>query len=264
MLSQKNFRYNLIRESLETRSFLKIISGINNFDKEKVLKIAHAVKATNATAIDISSREDIIIAVRELLKETALVVSSVKVEELKRAQELGADILELGNFEALYEEGIYLSAAEVLSLAKELTEIKTEGTMLSITVPGHLNINEQVKLARDLENLEGEIIQTEGSLPTDANTSNTLGVLQKVMLTLSNTIELSKNLKKTFILTASGISPDTAALAITAGAHGIGVGKYINRLESELEMFASIKRLQESLSITQIEKTLQEQELILN
>jgi hypothetical protein len=29
-------------------------------------------------------------------------------------------------------------------------------------------------------------------------------------------------------------------------------------------MLASIKRLQESLSITQIEKTLQEQELILN
>jgi hypothetical protein len=84
------------------------------------------------------------------------------------------------------------------------------------------------------------------------------------MLTLSNTIELSKNLKKTFILTASGISPDTAALAITAGAHGIGVGKYINRLESELEMLASIRRLQESLSITQIERTLQEQELILN
>jgi hypothetical protein len=264
MLSQKNFRYNLIRESLETRSFLKIISGINNFDKEKVLTVARAVKAANATAIDISAREDIIIAVREILKDTALVVSSVKVEELKRAQELGADILELGNFEALYEEGVYLSAAEVLSLAKELSEIKIEGTVLSVTVPGHLNINEQVKLAADLENLGVEIIQTEGSLPTDANSSNTLGVLQKVMLTLSNTIELSKNLKKTFILTASGISPDTAALAITAGAHGIGVGKYINRLESELEMLASIRRLQESLSITQIERTLQEQELILN
>ncbi len=264
MLNEKNFRYKLIRDSLETRSFLKIIAGINNFDKEKVLKIANAVRASKATAVDISAREDIVLAVRELLPETALVVSSVKIEELKRAMELGADILELGNYEALYEEGIYLSAEDVLNLAKDLVSIKDKSVMLSVTVPGHLNVAEQVRLARSLESLGVEIVQTEGSLPADANASASLGVLQKVMLTLANTIELSKNLTKTFIMTASGISPDTAALAITAGAHGVGVGKYINRLDSELEMLASIKRLQESLSIIQIERTLTEQELVLN
>jgi len=264
MLNERNFRYDLVKKSLETKSFLKIISGIDNFDKEKVLKIANAVRASKATAIDICADENIIGEVRALLPETALVVSSVKVNELKMAQELGADVLELGNYEALYEKGIYLSAAEVLELARGLVAIKAEGVMLSVTVPGHINISEQIKLAKELEILGVEIIQTEGSLPAESNSSSTLGILQKVMLTLSNTIDLSKNLEKAFVMTASGISPDTAALAIAAGAHGIGVGKYVNKLETELEMLVSIKRLQQALSLTQIEKTLEEQELILN
>lgn len=255
-------KFDHINTMLRERSFLKVITGIFNFNKEKVLQVAAmADKATNV-ALDICAREDIVAEVKERFPNLILVVSSIKVSELKRAQELGADILELGNFEALYEQGIFYSEEEVLKMTRELLKLRKEGVMLSVTVPGHLKLDLQVKLAKTLEDLGIDIIQTEGAALSDANISSALGSIQKVALTLANTIELSKHIKNTAIMTASGLSPDTAALAITAGAKAIGVGAYVNKLDTDEEILAAINKLKISLSLTQIEKTLEEQELI--
>ncbi len=45
-------------------------------------------------------------------------VSSVNPEELAMAAQHGADVLEIGNFDALYAEGKRISAEEVLELQK--------------------------------------------------------------------------------------------------------------------------------------------------
>jgi hypothetical protein len=77
----------------------------------------------------------------------------------------------------------------------------------------------------------------------EANSAAALGQIEKVKLTLANTIEIARVLENTFLLTASGITPDTAKLAIASGANGIGVGKYVNKLETEIEMIAAIRSL---------------------
>ena len=255
-------KFDHIRTLLIEKSLLKVITGIFNFNKDKVLQIAAMADKAGDLALDICAREDIVSEVRERFPNLILAVSAIKVSELKRAQELGADILELGNFEALYEQGIFYSAEEVLGLTKELLEIKNENVMLSITVPGHLSLESQVSLAKQLEELGVDIIQTEGAALSDANTTPALGSIQKVALTLANTIELSKHLDTTAIMTASGISPDTIALAITAGARAVGVGSYVNKLSTDEEILTAINNLKAALSVTQIEKTLEEQELI--
>lgn len=255
-------KFDRILSMLSERSLLKIITGIFNFNKQKVLQIASMADKAGDVALDICAREDIVTEVRETYPNLILAVSAIKVSELKRAQDLGADILELGNFEALYEQGIFYSAEEVLEITKELLSIRQKDVILSVTVPGHLKLNEQVKLAKALEDLGIDIIQTEGAALSDANATSALGSIQKVALTLANTIELNKHIENTAIMTASGISPDMASLAITAGAKAIGVGTYVNKLESDEEILAAINNLKAAISITQIEKTLEEQELI--
>lgn len=239
----------IVLRDLEARTCLKVIAGINNFDKERVLQIVKAASQMKATCVDISAREDIVIEAIALASDTAIMVSSIVPSELIRAQELGADMLELGNFEALHEEGIFPTAAEVLAWAKEIMDAKTTA-LVSITVPGHLTVAKQVELASQLEELGVDIIQTEGASLVETSSAGALGQIEKARLSLANTLEISKAVSNTFILTASGISPDTAKLAIASGAHGIGVGKYVNKLESELEMLAAITALRSALAKT--------------
>ncbi len=265
---------NVIRD-LQSRNCLKVIAGINNFNKDNVLQIVRAADQMQATCVDISAREDIVTEAVAIARNTAIVVSSVNVAELIRAEELGADVLELGNFEALHDEGIFPNANQVYDWASEIMSARhpakrsfasdaalkkvastksknfygASHALVSITIPGHLSVAEQVELATKLEVLGVDILQTEGASLVEAKSAAVLGQIEKASLTLANTIEISKAVSETFIITASGISPDTAKLAIAAGAHGIGVGKYVNKLESSLEMMAAIKALQEALSV---------------
>lgn len=248
-----------VLSALESKSCLKVIAGINNFDKAKVLQVAKASEMANATCLDICAKEDIVKEVIAQCPGLSIMVSSVLAEELHRAAQLGADMLELGNFEALYEQGIFYSAARVLELTKETLELLSldfnaeTKPLISITVPGHLDISEQVKLAQDLEELEVkglriDMLQTEGAALVEAKGPGALGQIEKARLTLANTMEIRKATESICILTASAISPDTAPLAIAAGASGVGVGKYITKLETSIEMLAAITALKESLS----------------
>ncbi len=247
----------IVIRDLQAKNCLKVIAGINNFNKDRVLQIVRAADQMQASCVDISAREDIVTEAVAIAENTAIVVSSINIAELIRAEELGADVLELGNFEALHDEGIFPSTDQVYNWASEIMSARKQA-LVSITIPGHLSVSEQVTLATKLEELGIDILQTEGASLVEASSPAALGQIEKVRLTLANTIEISKAVSSTFILTASGISPDTAKLAIAAGAHGVGIGKYVNKLESSLEMMAAIKALQESLDAKHAVKNLLE------
>ena len=57
--------------------------------------------------------------------------------------------------------------------------------------------------------------------------------------TIANTMELFKNTALP-IMTASGITAQTAPLAFAAGANAVGVGSAVNKLNTEIEMCATI------------------------
>lgn len=237
---------NNIIKLLDEKRLLKVIAGINNYDLNKVRKIVASAQIAGASLVDICDDENIIKEMKACF-EIDLCVSSVDIKKLERADKLGVAMLELGNYEALHAEGIYYSAAEVLEMAREIMAFEPKA-LVSITVPGHLTVKEQVELAEKLELLGVDLIQTEGATIVDKDMSAALGQIEKVKLTLANTIEISRVLNNTFLMTASGITPDTAKLAIASGANGIGVGQYVNKLESEIEMMAATKSLLESIS----------------
>jgi hypothetical protein len=240
-------RINKLLAALESKKCLKTIAGISNFDKSKVLQLVKASEAMGADCVDICADRDIITAALAELKDTALVVSSINVSDLQMAEELGADVLELGNFEALHDQGIFPSAEQVLEWAQQIIAIKGN-TLVSITIPGHLTIAEQVNLASKLEDMGVDILQTEGASLSQAKSASVLGQIEKASLTLANTIEIARTVSRTYILTASGLTPETVRLAIAAGASGVGIGHYVNKLETELEQMAAIRAIKEKLA----------------
>ena len=160
-----------------------------------------------------------------------------------KAIDLGADAIELGNFDVLYKKGISFTAEEVLKLTKETIELLGEReTFFSVTSPGEIAITEQIELARELEALGVDLIQTEGHFSKDSQADGVRGLMERAELTISNTLELVRNIEMP-IMTATGINPTTAPFAFAAGASAIGVGSCINKMDSTLSMMATIRNL---------------------
>ena len=235
-------RIESFKRALNEKRAVKIIAGIDNFDAENVKKVVIAASNSGASAVDICANPDIIAIVRDLT-DLPIFVSSVDPEELAHAVILGADAVELGNFDALYKKGISFSSEQVLNLAKRTKELIAD-TFFCVTIPGELEIGEQIKLARELEEIGVDLIQTEGHFTNETPSNGVRGLIERAELTISNTIELSRNIELP-IMTATGINPTTASLAFAAGASAIGCGSCVNKLDSELSMLAVSRSLVE-------------------
>jgi len=240
-------RIDLFKEDLSAKRAVKIIAGIDNFDIDNVKKVVNAAQAAGASAVDICADEVIVSEIRSMT-DMPIFVSSIVPEELVRAVELGADAIELGNFDVLYKKGISFDKNEVLSLVDKTIEmLDGREVFFSVTVPGEISISDQISLARELEIRGIDLIQTEGHFSAEAQADGVRGLMERAELTISNTIELARNIELP-IMTATGINPTTAPFAFAAGASAIGCGSCINKMNSEISMIATAKQLVEIAS----------------
>lgn len=237
------------KRDLNERKAIKIIAGIDNFDINSVKNVVSAAQMGGASAVDICYDENIINMVKEMTT-LPVFVSSINPNELANAVRLGADAIEIGNFDALYKKGIRISANEVLDIVNETKRLLSgEKTFICVTIPGHIDISEQISLAMKLEELEIDLIQTEGAATVIPSKAGARGLLQTAEVSISNTIELIRNTSIP-VMTASGITTTTAPLAFASGASAIGVGSCVNKLNSTIAMVAVVKSLVESVSKT--------------
>ena len=204
------------KRDLAAKKAVKIIAGIDNFDTENVKKVVNAASNSGASAVDICANPDIISMVRGMT-DLPIFVSSIEPEELAHAVALGADAVELGNFDALYKKGQTFTSSQVLSLAKRTRELVGNDVFFCVTIPGELEISEQIELARSLESIGIDLIQTEGHFTKEEPSNGVRGLIERAELTISNTIELTRNID-TPVMTATGINTTTAALAFASGA----------------------------------------------
>ena len=240
-------RIDLFKHALEEKRAVKIIAGIDNFDIENIKKVVTSAQTAHASAVDICAREDI---VKEVLSMTELpvFVSSIVPSELVRAVDLGADAIELGNFDVLYKKGVSFDVNDVLSLVEEtLSLLGDRKTFFSVTIPGEISTADQIALAVKLESMGIDLIQTEGHYSNDSHLEGARALMDRAELTISNTIELVRNIEIP-VMTATGINPTTAPFAFAAGASAIGCGSCINKLDSELSMIATATNLVEIAS----------------
>lgn len=223
---------------------LKVISGLMNFDADRVEAVVKAADRGGATFVDIAADPRLVERARAVTS-LPICVSAVEPEKFVAAVKAGADLIEIGNFDAFYAHGIRFEAAEVLDLTRRTREVLPD-IMLSVTVPHILELDQQVALAEALVAAGADIIQTEGGTSSRPAHPGTLGLIEKAAPALAAATEISRAVTVP-VLCASGISSVTAPLAIAAGAAGVGVGSAINRLNSEIAMVAAVQSLVEAL-----------------
>lgn len=237
-------RIDLFKQALEEKRAVKVIAGIDNFDIENIKKVVSSAEAAHASAVDICAREDIIKEIRSMT-ELPLFVSSIVPSELVKAVDLGADAIELGNFDVLYKKGMSFDVNEVLTLVQETKSLLGDREVFfSVTIPGEISTADQIALAAKLESMGIDLIQTEGHYTSNSNMTGARALMDRAELTLANTVELVRNVEMP-IMTATGINPTTAPFAFAAGASAIGCGSCVNKLNSEISMIATVSSLVE-------------------
>jgi Protein of unknown function (DUF561) len=225
---------------------LKIISGLHNFDAERVAAVVRAADQGGATFVDIAADSGLV-AIAKLHTTLPICVSAVDPSLFVPAVEAGADLIEIGNFDSFYAQGRLFSAAEVLDLTRQTRALLPQ-IALSVTVPHTLELDQQVQLAIDLIEAGADMIQTEGGTSSQPTHAGTLGLIEKAAPTLAAAYEIARAVSVP-VLCASGLSNVTAPMAIAAGARGIGVGSAVNQLNSEVAMIAVVRSLVEAMAV---------------
>ncbi len=235
----------LLQQAFDQGRSLKVISGLSNFDTQRVAATVTAADRGGATFVDIAADAGLVRLVRQLTN-LPICVSAVEPEKFVEAVAAGADLIEIGNFDSFYAQGRRFEAEEVLALTQKTRSLLPSIT-LSVTVPHILQLDKQVQLAEELVKAGADIIQTEGGTSSNPIHPGTLGLIEKAAPTLAAAYEISRAVSVP-VLCASGISSVTAPLAIAAGASGVGVGSAINQLNSEVVMIAAVRGLVEALA----------------
>ncbi|MBD2075071.1 DUF561 domain-containing protein [Phormidium sp. FACHB-592] len=234
-----------LQNALDNGHALKIISGLHNFDADRVAATVNAADRGGATFVDIAADPNLVRLAKQLT-HLPVCVSAVEPEKFVIAVDAGADLIEIGNFDSFYAQGRRFEADEVLALTRATRTLLPTIT-LSVTVPHILTLDKQVQLAEALVQAGADIIQTEGGTSSQPIHAGTLGLIEKAAPTLAAAYEISRAVNVP-VLCASGLSNVTAPLAIAAGASGIGVGSAINQLNSEVAMIAAVRSLVEALA----------------
>lgn len=234
-----------LRSAFDQGHALKIISGLTNFDTANVLAVTRAAQQGGGTFVDIAADADLVHQVSQQIN-LPICVSAIDPEAFLAPVAAGATLIEIGNFDAFYAQGLKFDASDVLTLTQRTRELLPYIT-LSVTVPHTLALNEQVHLAEKLVAMGADIIQTEGGTSSQPVHPGSIGLIEKATPTLAAAHAIA-NAVAIPVLCASGISDVTAPMAIAAGAAGVGVGSAVNKLNNEVAMIAAVRRLREALN----------------
>ncbi|MBT9547294.1 MAG: DUF561 domain-containing protein [Candidatus Sericytochromatia bacterium] len=192
---------------LAQKPFLKVIAGIENFNAEEIRTVAQAAQG-NAVSIDLSVHAE---SVKWVKANTDLLVfvSSLSPAELADSLEWGTDLVELGNFAPIYERGALISPEMVLQWTRELTTLIQGRVPVCVTVPGVLDLQTQIDLARQIEAAGADLLQIEN---ISGDLSHVAAIREAVGIP---------------VLVSGKLHAGNLTSAIATGAQGIGVGAAI-------------------------------------
>lgn len=238
---------NEFKNAMNNKCVVKIIAGIDNRNIENVRNVISAANQGGANAIDVCFDKNIYDMAREMTN-LPIFVSSIVPSELAQAAQWGADALEVGNYDVLYKKGMRVSASDVRNIVSEtLRLLDGQNIFMSVTIPGHITVDEQIELAHWLETQNVNLIQTEGAATVNTQKTGSRGILETAEVSLANTMELSMNTDLP-IMTASGIGVQTAKMAFAAGASAIGVGSAVNKCDSLISMIAVVRTIMDNVN----------------
>jgi thiamine monophosphate synthase len=233
---------NRLNDALRSRTFFKAISGLDVFDREAVLKVVRAAAAGGAHAVDVAADPDLVAEVRRNAPDLIVFASATDPQTLV---ESGADVLELGNYDAMYRAGQEPTAAQVLDWTRAVVASTGGNVPLCVTLPGRLTRSAQVDLAVQLQAAGADLLQTEGIL--GPRTPGVAGAITHLLEALANTSAVREAVDLPLIL-AGGVDPQNAPHAIAAGADGVGVGRYLKDAGTEADMTEAVSQVRKALA----------------
>lgn len=229
-----------LHAALSNRCFFKAISGLDVFDPARVLPVARAA-LHGADAVDVAADPALVAQVREAAPGLTVFASSTDPQALAGST---ADVLELGNYDAIYRSGEQPPTADqVLEWTRALWTLTAGQVPICVTIPLHLPLGEQIDLARMLQAAGAAMLQIEGALGTNA----TATAAQRLQDALQLVSALSEVVTLPLIV-AGGLDEHGAAVAIGSGASGIGIGKFLKDAGDEAQMTSAVRQVRIALA----------------
>nr|YP_010851574.1 hypothetical protein Ycf23 [Echinothamnion hystrix]WGH14541.1 hypothetical protein Ycf23 [Echinothamnion hystrix] len=234
--------------SFKSKKVIKVIAGIQNTNIYQIAQMAQAAKLANATYLDISANTKVVKFLKSF-SSLPLCISSIDPIDIYNSILAGADLVEVGNYDTLYSRGIYINSVQLIELVKEIKYL-IGSIDICVTIPYHLHLNEQIKLAKNLKNLGVNILQTEGVFINNIS-KNVAKLTNSLSSSLISTYFLSKYVDIP-IITSSGINSLFASMAMQVGASGIGIGSVIKNNDNIINMTNSINEVKSSIYINSL------------
>ena len=207
-------KIDMLNEQFSKKNLLKVISGLENFDDYKVKNVVTAAVCGNAKAVDIAADANLIEWAASY-STMAIFVSALDVDSLVMASRHGADVLEIGNFDALYTKGQSVTKEQVIAWTRDLYAQVKDQSLICTTIPCLLPMDEQISLATQLQAAGASILQIEN-----------LG-LGKEDYYFECAKEIVKAVEIPTILSGR-LTDKNIIKALKTGVNGVGVGKYIS------------------------------------
>jgi len=235
-----------LHKSFASRKVIKLITGIDNLDISSIYKMVRAAELSGVTYVDIAANTKVV----QLLKSNSslpICVSSISPVELYNCAVAGADLVELGNFDFCYRQGIYLTSLEILTLAKEVLSLVGD-IDVCVTIPYYIPLHQQIKLSQDLEFLGVNILQTESVFTQNKFITpslfynNTYHSIKPACLSLLSTYFISNNVHLP-VIASSSMNSLSSPLALSCGATGIGISSSVKNQGNMCSMVKYLKSI---------------------
>nr|QCI07808.1 hypothetical protein [Pleonosporium borreri] len=226
------------------KNVIKIILGLNNKDINNIIQTAKAAELISVTYLDIIANPKVVALLKSMIN-LPVCVSSIDPLELYNCILMGADIVELGNFDIFYGNDIIFSAKEILELAIETRRLIPNND-ICITIPHHLSLSKQINLAKHLSDLSINIIQTEGysskrKIGININ-DNISYATNKASSSLSSTYAITQEVNIP-VISSSGLSYLSSGISTFYGSSGVGICSSIKKYTKIYDILYYIKQI---------------------
>lgn len=237
--------------SFKLKNVIKVISGLNTLNIKKIHRMLKSAEIAKANYIDIVANTKII-SLLSNITDCPLCVSSIDPVELYNCSVAGAEVLEIGNFDIFYSKNINFSSFDILKLAMDTRRL-VQNKCLCVTIPHTLNLYEQILLAKKLEKIGVNFLQTEG-IGYNINMSQKYkhDTIAKSICasasTLSSTYVLSQAVDIP-VISSSKINCISSLTSIICGASAIGVKSMIYNKKTVYQMSCCIEEILYSVNL---------------
>ena len=245
-----NLRSTRLFESFMAKKVMKIIIGIDNVSLLQIFRMAKIAEVSGSTYIDITANVNAIKFLRSF-SPLPVCVSSINPIELYNSVTAGADMIELGNFDHFYEQGIYIGGAEILSLANEVKSL-VNGVHMCVTIPNYISFNQQLELAQNLEAISIDVVQTESFsirsrlVPPQLINNNLFSTIYPSCVSFLSTYVIANSVNIP-VITSSSVNYVSIYIPFLCGACGVGVGSAVSTGQNILEMYKYARLLSSSI-----------------